>query len=390
MTGAAPQDWFVFGALIAFLLVLDIAVVSRGRQSLRRAWIWSGVWIGVSLAFGAGLAWRFGAEAGLTYLTAYALEKSLSVDNLFLFAMVFSQTGIPAPLQRRALIWGVAGALVMRAVLIGAGLALVERFQWVIYPFAALLLYGAWGMLGGHANRREKVAEACSLCSSWVARFLPISPVPSGERFTVRKVGRLHATPLLVALVAIETADLVFALDSIPAVFAVTRDPFLVYTSNVFALLGLRALYSVLGDLLGRLRFLRYGLAAMLVFVALKMLLADAVHVPPGVSLAVIAAIFGAAVAASRVFPEPSLPCAHLGAAPPATPQTTGCAECLAQGDSWVQLRLCLSCGHVGCCDSSKNRHATAHFRDTQHPVIQSLQPGEKWKWCYLEKTMVD
>jgi tellurite resistance protein TerC len=389
MASATPQDWLVFGALVAILLVLDIAVVSRGRQSLRRAWIWSGIWIGVSLAFGAGVAWRFGSDAGLTYLTAYALEKSLSVDNLFLFAMVFSQTGIPPALQRRALIWGVVGALVMRAVLIGAGLALIERFQWVIYPFAALLLYGAWGMLGGHANRRGKVAEACTLCSSWVARLLPISPVPSGERFTVRKEGRLHATPLLVALILIETADLVFALDSIPAVLAVTRDPFLVYTSNVFALLGLRALYSVLGDLLDRLRFLRYGLAVMLMLVAVKLLAADAIHVPPSVSLAVIAAIFAISVAASRIFPGRGLPCEHLGGLKQPAPQTDGCAECLAQGDSWVELRLCLSCGHVGCCDSSKNKHATRHFQETQHPVIRSLQPGEKWKWCYVDKNRV-
>lgn len=383
------MDWVVFGAIVAVLQVLDIAVVSRGRQTLRRAWVWSGVWIGVSLAFGAGIAWRFGGEAGLTYLTAYALEKSLSVDNLFLFALVFAQTGIPPALQRRALIWGVAGALVMRAVLIGVGLILIERFHWVIYPFAALLLYAAFGMLRPEKKRREKVEAACALCTSWVARFLPISPVPLGERFLVRKGGHLHATPLLVALIAIETADLVFALDSIPAVFAVTRDPFLVYTSNVFALLGLRALYSVLGDLLGRFRYLRYGLAVMLMFVAAKLLLGDALHVPPALSLAIIATIFTASLLASRFLPEAAVQCAHLDQIKPVRPQSEGCDKCLEKGDRWVQLRMCLACGHVGCCDSSKNKHATEHFRETQHPVMQSMQPGEDWKWCYVDKTML-
>ena len=387
--GPGATDWAVFGAIVALLLVVDFAVVSRGRQTLRRAWIWSGVWVGVALAFGAGIAWRFGGEAGLTYLTAYALEKSLSVDNLFLFALVFSQTGIPPALQRRVLLWGVVGALVMRALLIALGLALIERFQWVIYPFAAILLYGAYGMLRGEEKRRGKIELACALCTSWVARFLPISPVPSGERFLVRKEGKLHATPLLVALVAIESADLVFAVDSIPAVFAVTREPFLVYTSNVFALLGLRALYSVLGDLLGRFRFLRYGLAVMLLFVAAKMLLADAVHLPPAVSLAVIAVIFTTSLLASRFIPQVAVKCEHLDQVKAVKPKSEGCAKCVAQGDTWVHLRLCLTCGNVGCCDNSKNKHATKHFDETQHPVIQSFQPRESWKWCYVDKKMV-
>jgi len=201
------------------------------------------------------------------------------------------------------------------------------------------------------------------------------------------------ATPLLVALVVIETTDLVFALDSIPAVLAVTRDPYIVYTSNVFALLGLRSLYFVLAGAIRDLRFLRPGLGVMLVFVAAKMVAGDTVHIPPAVSLAVIAVIFGSAIVASWLFPQPkragtaeSGSCSHLASATAREPTTDQCAECVAMGDAWVQLRMCLACGNVGCCDSSKNRHASAHFQATGHPVAQSIEPGEQWKWCYVDR----
>ena len=387
MTGAGTAEWTVFWALVAVVLLVDLAVART--QAVRGAALWSAAWIGLGVGFGAWVWLRFGSEAGLAYLTAYTLEKSLSIDNLFVFALIFQQTGIPPTLQRRALFWGIAGALLMRALMIGAGVYLLERFHWLIYPFAGLLLYAAVRMLRGEEKQLALAEATCALCSSWVGRLLPIHHTQEGSRFLVRREGRLHATPLLVALILIETADLVFALDSIPAVLAVTRDPFLVYTSNVFALLGLRALYSVLGDLLDRLRFLRYGLAVMLILVAVKLLIGEAVHVPPSVSLLVIAAIFAISVAASRIFPERRLPCEHLGGLQPIAPRTAGCARCLEKGDSWVELRLCLSCGHVGCCDSSKNKHATQHFHETQHPVVQSLQPGEKWKWCYVDKSMV-
>jgi len=189
----------------------------------------------------------------------------------------------------------------MRGLLIVAGIYLLERFQWLVYPFSALLLYAAVRMLRSEERQRAWVEATCSLCTSWVARFIPISAQPRGEQFTVRIAGRRHATPLLVALVAIESADLVFAVDSIPAVLAITRDPFLVYTSNVFALLGLRSLYAVIGNLFERFPYLRMGLAALLVFVALKLALSAFVHVPAGISLAVIAAILAVAATASRL-----------------------------------------------------------------------------------------
>jgi tellurite resistance protein TerC len=303
-TMASGFDWAVFGILVAGLLVLDLVVSARYSDgSARLAFLWSGVWVALAVAFGGWIAARLGAEAAVTYYTAYALEKSLSIDNLLLFALVFEQTGLSPRLQRRALMWGVLSALAMRAVLIGLGLYLLQQFQWLVYPFAALLAYAAFRMWRGAPTVRRAIEATCSFCESWIARFVPITPVPHGNRFVVRLGGRLHATPLLVALVAIETADLVFAVDSIPAVFAVTRDPFLVYTSNIFALLGLRALYSALGHLVARLRYLRTGIALLLLFVAAKLALHGVVEIPPGLSLAVIALVFGGAVLASLLWP---------------------------------------------------------------------------------------
>ena len=396
MIAAGPVEWTVFWTVVGASLVVDMSL--KRAPTPGRASLLSGIWIGLALLFGAWVAMRLGGDAGLTYLTAYLLEKSLSVDNLFVFALIFSQTGIPPALQRRALVWGIVGALIMRAVLIGLGIYLLARFHWVLYPFGVLLLYAAVRMLFGEEKRREIVEGRCSLCTSWVARFIPITPVSEGERFLVRKEGRLYATPLLVALVAIETTDLIFAVDSIPAVFAITRDPFLVYTSNVFALLGLRALYFLLAGAIQHLRFLRTALGILLLFVAAKMLLADVVEIPSAISLAVIVGVFTSAVVASRIFPgrpdaqkeKETTICTHRDQIKDVQPNSQGCEECMKSGDRWVQLRMCLSCGHVGCCDSSRNKHATGHFKATGHPVMRSIERGEKWKWCYVDQVMVD
>ena len=387
-------EWIVFGAIVLVALVVDLKVARK--TTTRSAALWSAVWIGLGLGFGGWIALRQGGEAGLTYLTAYLLEKSLSVDNLFVFILIFSLTGIPAALQPRALFWGIFGALVMRAVLIALGVELLERFHWTIYPLAALLAYAAYRMLRGEESQNRFVEQQCALCESWLARVMPIEPRLHGSRFLVRKDGRLMATPLLVALTVIETTDLVFAVDSIPAVLAVTRDPFLVYTSNVFALLGLRSLYFLLAGIVRQLRFLKVGLAVMLLLAAAKLALGDLMPVPPLASLAAIALIMTVSVVASLLFPGKPQPtvakagtCAHLADIGDAAPNTRGCEECLKTGERWVQLRMCLKCGHVGCCDSSKNRHATAHFKATGHPVIRTLQPGESWKWCYVDKMML-
>jgi tellurite resistance protein TerC len=379
------SDWIVFWAVIATALAVDFAV-SRNKSGARRAGLWSAIWIGLGVGFGGWIALRHGGEAGITYLTAYLLEKSLSVDNLFVFILIFSLTGIPAALQPRVLFWGIAGALAMRAGLIAVGVELLERLHWAIYPLAALLAYAAYRMLRGEERQTQLVEKGCALCTSWLARVMPIHPQLEGARFLVRKHGRWMATPMLVALAVIETTDLVFAVDSIPAVFAVTRDPFLVYSSNIFALLGLRSLYFLLAGVIRKLRFLRIGLAVMLLLAAAKLALGSVVHVPPLVSLAAIVVIFSVSIAASLLFPAGAKSCTHRNEIVAVEPNTDGCEECLKTGAQWVQLRMCLKCGHVGCCDSSKNKHATAHFRATRHPVMRSIQPGESWKWCYVDR----
>jgi tellurite resistance protein TerC len=383
-------EWAVFWTVVVAALAIDLAV-SR-TVTLRSAALWSAIWIGLGLLFGAWIALRLGSDAGITYLTAYVLEKSLSVDNLFVFILIFSLTGITPDLQRRALFWGIVGALIMRAALIALGVGLLERFHWAVYPLALLLAYAAVRMLRSEEKQSRLVEQSCALCTSWVARFIPIIPTLQGTRLLVRRDGRLMATPLLVALAVIETTDLLFAIDSIPAVFAVTRDPFLVYTSNVFALLGLRSLYFLVAGAIRRLRFLRIGLAVMLLLAAAKLIVGDTFEIPALASLAVIACVLTASIVASLLFPGvPPMPaCAHRDQIKDVTPNTEGCQECLQSGDRWVQLRMCLACGHVGCCDSSKNKHAAAHFHATGHRIMRSIEPGESWKWCYADRMMVD
>jgi len=256
-------------------------------------------WVGLGLALGLWVAVTQGRSAATEYYAAYLLEKSLSIDNIFVFVVIFSELHIPAEYQRRVLLFGVIGALVFRALMIGAGITLIERFQWVVYPFAGLILFAAWRLLFGVERERKVVTEACDVCGTWIARVVRVSPVLHGHDFWRREGGRLVATPLFVALVVIETTDVVFALDSIPAVLAVTRHPLIVYSSNVMAMLGLRSLYFVLSDAVYQLRYMRWGLAALCVFTAAKMLASEWVHVGAGVSVAFIGAVLLATVAAS-------------------------------------------------------------------------------------------
>jgi tellurite resistance protein TerC len=261
-------------------------------------------WIGLGLALGLWVLATQGPTMAAEYYSAYFLEKSLSVDNIFVFAIIFSELHVPPEYQRRVLQFGIAGALVFRAILIGAGIALIERFSWVTYPFAALMLFAAWRMLFAAEREREVVAAACDVCNTWIARVVRVSPVLHGHDFWRRDSGQLVATPLFVALVLIETSDIVFALDSVPAVLAVTRNPMIVYTSNVMAMLGLRSLYFVLSDALHRLRYLRPGLALVLVFTAVKMLTSDWIHIGAGASVITIIAILLAVIGASAVVRE--------------------------------------------------------------------------------------
>jgi len=271
----------------------------------RRNVAWSAGWIALALAFGGWIAITRGSAAAAEYYAAYLLEKSLSVDNIFVFVIIFSELHIPARYQRRVLRAGIAGALVLRAVVILAGIALIQRFHWITYPFTLLILFAAWRLLFGEQRERRAVAKACNVCESWIARLVPVTPVVSGNRFWRRDRGRLVATPLFVALVVIESTDIVFALDSVPAVLSITRDPLLVYSSNIMAMLGLRSLYFVVSDALSRLRFVRQGLATMLLFTAAKMLASDWVQISPPASVAVIAVVLGATAAASIWRPGP-------------------------------------------------------------------------------------
>jgi tellurite resistance protein TerC len=303
--------WGVFGALVLFALALDLGLFRKSRDgahelSLRAASIRSAAWIGLSLAFGLGVAALYGAHAGVTYLTAYLLEKSLSVDNVFVFVLIFSELRTPPAEQRRVLLWGVLGALVMRALIIAAGLFVLNRFHWVVYVFAVLIIFAAVRLLWGGEKERQVVVAACSVCSTWVARLIPITPVYHGDAFWIRQGGRILATPLLVALIIVETTDVVFALDSVPAVLAVTREPFLVYTSNIFAMLGLRSLYFVLAGVIERFRYIRVGLAVILIFFGARLLLGDVVAFPNWVSLAVIVVTLALAIAASLKWPGPA------------------------------------------------------------------------------------
>jgi tellurite resistance protein TerC len=303
--------WGLFGILVLSALALDLGLFQsrRGEQrelTLRQAAARTLAWAALSLLFGLVVLVLYGQQVALTYVTAYLLEQSLSIDNVFVFLLIFSELRVPAAQQRGVLLWGVIGALVMRALLIGAGLFLLNRFHWVVYPFAALIIFAAIRLLWGGQKQRELVVTACGICSTWVARIIPITPQYHGRRFWVREAERgrrLVATPLLVALIIVETTDIVFALDSVPAVLAVTRDPFIVYTSNIFAMLGLRSLYFVLAGVVERFRYLRVGLAAILIFFGVRLLLGDIIEVPNGVSLAVIAAALALSVIASLKSP---------------------------------------------------------------------------------------
>lgn len=300
--------WIIFGILVMSALAADLGVFQsaekRARElTLRSAAIRSGLWILLSLGFGVGVWAVYGQHAAVTYVTAYALEKSLSVDNIFVFVLIFSYLKIPPEYQRSVLLWGVLGALVARGLLIGAGLFVLERFHWVVYPFAALIIFAAVRLLFGQEKQQKVVAAACNVCSTWVARVIPVTGQFHGRRFFARQGTRLVATPLFVALLVIESTDIVFATDSVPAVLAITRDPFIVYTSNIFAMLGLRSLYFVLAGVIERLRYLRAGLAVILVFVGAKLLLSGVVELPVWAPLAVIAVTLTIAVWASLRFP---------------------------------------------------------------------------------------
>lgn len=290
--------WLALGGVIAALLGADLWVGRRPDAGLRRAVMASGAWVGAGVVFGVVFAVFAGGDLAGQYFGGYLLEKSLSIDNVFVFAMIFASLGVAPVHQRRVLFYGVVGALVLRAGFIAGGAALVERIGWVLDAFAVVLLVAAWRMARGQPFRPER-----SRMLNLLRRVLPVSTDDHGQHFLVHRKGRLMATPLLLALVTVEGADIVFAADSIPAVFGVTRNTFVIFASNAFAILGLRALYLVFADAMGRFAYLRHGLAVLLGFIGAKMLVDNWFHLPHAATLGVIVGVVGASILASLAWP---------------------------------------------------------------------------------------
>ncbi|HET6332091.1 MAG TPA: TerC family protein [Polyangiales bacterium] len=293
-----PALWLGFIAFVLLMLALDLGVFNRKDHvvGFKEAALWSCAWISLSLIFNAGLFWQFGTDHGLEFLTGYLIEKSLSVDNIFVFIVIFASLRIPPIYQHRVLYWGILSALVMRAAMIFAGVAMLQRFHWLIYVFGVFLIYTGVKL---YLDRNKEEHPENSKAMQFIRKLVPSTDQFDGHNFFTRANGRLVATPLFMALVLIEVSDVIFAVDSIPAIFAVTTDPFIVFTSNIFAILGLRSLFFILAGLVERFRYLKIGLAVVLAFVGTKMTIMDVYKIPALVSLAVILSTLGISVVAS-------------------------------------------------------------------------------------------
>lgn len=294
--------WVAFNAFILLMLAIDLGVFNRKSHTIstREAFGWVALWVSLGLVFNVLVYFWHGREAALQFLTGYILEYSLSVDNIFVFLMLFSYFKVPPQYQHRVLFWGILGALVLRATLILAGITLINMFHWVIYIFGGILIVSGIKLA---ANPHEEIEPEKNPILKFLKRVLPVADKYSGGKFFIREDGRRLATPLLIVLIFIELTDLMFALDSIPAIIGITRDMFIVYTSNVFAILGLRSLYFALAGVMGMFRFLPYGLAAVLIFVGVKMCIEWFIHIPVVVSLATIVFILGLSILLSLLLP---------------------------------------------------------------------------------------
>lgn len=308
MTPETIAWWGGFGLLLTVMLVFDLFVLNRRahKVGVQEALVWSAIWIGLALAFGAGIFVLDGSDKGTQYLTGYVIEKSLSVDNIFVFLIIFQYFSVPAYLQPKVLRWGIIGALIMRLIFIIVGAALLDAFHWMIYVFGGVLLLTALRLA---TQKEHQVHPERNPLIRLLRRFMPVANDYQRESFFVRMDGRLMATPLFVVLLMVESTDVIFAVDSIPAIFAVTRDPFIVFTSNAFAILGLRALYFALAGIVDYFTYLRQGLVAVLAFVGIKMIMSEFYKVPTPISLAVILTILliaiGVSVALRKRGPRP-------------------------------------------------------------------------------------
>ena len=294
--------WILFNVFVVAMLVLDLGVFHRRTHTVefREALIWSLVWVGLAVVFAVVVYFWHGRTPSLEFITGYVIELSLSVDNLFVFLLIFRYFQVPAGHQHKVLFWGILGALIMRAIFIAAGVGLIERFHWVIYVFGAFLVYSGVKLFRqGEAEIHPEKNPMLRLFRRWV----PVTKDYEGGKFFVRR-GGLFATPLLVVLIVVETSDLLFAVDSIPAILSITRDAFIVYTSNVFAILGLRSMYFALAGMMEMFRYLHYGLSVVLMFVGGKMLLSHYYEIPTVIALGVVAGILLLSVGASLARPK--------------------------------------------------------------------------------------
>ena len=302
--------WIIFGVVVLGLLALDLGVFHRKSHEvkIKEALVWSAVWISLALLFNLFVYLTRGSGPALEFTAGYLIEEALSVDNLFVFLLIFSYFRVPSIVQHKVLFWGILGALLMRALFIVAGISLIEKFHWIIYIFGAFLIYTGIRMV---TEQGKEIHPERNPVLRVFRRLMPVTETYVGDRFFVMRGTRRYATPLFIVLLMVETTDLIFAVDSIPAILAITRDPFIVYTSNVFAILGLRSLFFALAGLMKLFRYLNYGLCFILVFVGLKMLTAEVYKIPIVVALGVIIAILAASILASvlrREAPEPSKP----------------------------------------------------------------------------------
>lgn len=295
-----PALWIIFNAGVLLLLILDLGVLNRRAHevSIREAAMWSAFWVTLSLAFNFWILYVHGSEKALQFFAGYLIEQSMSVDNIFIFILVFRSFGVEQRYQHRVLFWGILGALILRGTMVGLGTALIRKFEWTLYVLAAFLVVAAIRML--FRKETEPHPERSRLLR-WTQKIFPVSHNYHGQKLWIREAGKLMATPLLLVLLVIEATDFVFALDSIPAVFGVTRDPFIVYSSNICAILGLRAFYFLLAGVLPAFRYLDEGLSVVLLFVGAKMLVAHWIEIPTGAALGIIGAILAISILASII-----------------------------------------------------------------------------------------
>lgn len=295
--------WIGFSVIVLIMLALDLGVFHKKSHEvkIKEALIWSAVWIGLALIFNLGLYFARGSDVALRFLAGYVLEKSLSVDNLFVFLLIFSYFRVAPQYQHKVLFWGIIGALVMRAVFIAAGVTLINRFHWVIYIFGVFLIYTGIKLA---LEKDKEIHPDQNPLLKLFRRFMGVTETYEDGQFFVKRAGKWLATPLFIVLIVVETTDVVFAVDSIPAILAITTDPFIVYSSNVFAILGLRALYFALAGLMNLFHYLHYGLAFILVFVGTKMIVSSHYKIPISIALGVILLTLVVSVLASLMFPK--------------------------------------------------------------------------------------